>query len=542
MLMDRQLVSHRLRAPGEDMRALVDPHVSTVNELLSGNRRLRGARADYDMQGRRLGDLTDAARQSLVAEARRYTSQYRDVPHSAADSAILLSGHQPELFHPGVWFKNFFLAELAAQRSAIGVNLLVDGDTLKSASVRVPCGSAVEPGERLVAFDRYAGEIPFEERPVLDRSLFESFGERAGETIASLVPEPLLGEYWPLAVAASRQCDRIGTALARARHQLEGRWGASTLEVPQSRLCALESFYWFAAHLLAQLPRLWDAYNEGLRQYRVANRVRSRAHPAPELGCEDDWLEAPFWVWTRADTRRRPLFVRSLNDRLVLSDRGAVEATIDLAADATAHRAVEQLASLPEKGIRIRTRATITTMFARLVLGDLFVHGIGGAKYDEWTDRMIARFFGFEPPALIVATATLRLPVARPQRDEVAIGPLHRRLRELKYHPERAICPEALTSKAARDAVAALVATKRRWVATAKTWHNARERHLAITAANEALQQHVDKCRLALEGKLADAEAAAKARKILDSREYAFCLYPERTLRGLLRELPWPPG
>ena len=32
------------------------------------------------------------------------------------------------------------------------------------------------------------------------------------------------------------------------------------------------------------------------------------------------------------------------------------------------------------------------------VLSDLFIHGIGGAKYDELTDEIIRRFFGIEPP------------------------------------------------------------------------------------------------------------------------------------------------
>ena len=41
---------------------------------------------------------------------------------------------------------------------------------------------------------------------------------------------------------------------------------------------------------------------------------------------------------------------------------------------------------LPSRGIRLRTRALTTTLFARYVLGDLFVHGIGGAKYDELGD------------------------------------------------------------------------------------------------------------------------------------------------------------
>ena len=64
-------------------------------------------------------------------------------------------------------------------------------------------------------------------------------------------------------------------------------------------------------------------------------------------------------------------------------------------------------------GVRIRSRALVTTLWARLALGDLFIHGIGGAKYDRVTDLLIERFFGLRPPGLLVLSATLHLPIER---------------------------------------------------------------------------------------------------------------------------------
>ena len=53
--------------------------------------------------------------------------------------------------------------------------------------------------------------------------------------------------------------------------------------------------------------------------------------------------------------------------------------------------------------------ALVTTLFARLVLSDLFIHGIGGAKYDQLTDELIRSFFGLAPPDYLVISATLHL-------------------------------------------------------------------------------------------------------------------------------------
>ena len=61
-------------------------------------------------------------------------------------------------------------------------------------------------------------------------------------------------------------------------------------------------------------------------------------------------------------------------------------------------------------------RGPMTTMYLRFYLSDLFIHGIGGAKYDELTDEIIRRFFGIEPPRYLTATATIRLPIDRPKR------------------------------------------------------------------------------------------------------------------------------
>ena len=63
------------------------------------------------------------------------------------------------------------------------------------------------------------------------------------------------------------------------------------------------------------------------------------------------------------------------------------------------------------QGQKVRSRALTNTLFARLFLADLFVHGIGGGKYDELTDDIIRRFYGCEPPAFLVLSATRLLPL-----------------------------------------------------------------------------------------------------------------------------------
>ena len=74
-------------------------------------------------------------------------------------------------------------------------------------------------------------------------------------------------------------------------------------------------------------------------------------------------------------------------------------------------------------GVRIRPRALTLTLWARLCLSDLFIHGIGGAKYDRITDQLIRCYFGIEPPELFVRAlaALLRLVVGGLQLGESTV-------------------------------------------------------------------------------------------------------------------------
>jgi hypothetical protein len=532
------LAYRRLRAPREDRAVFIDPPLEEVAGLVEANRTLRQAYR-YDLHGRCLGEVSRQARRELLAEARRWTAQYRDTDSGPFDPSrpIFLAGHQPQLFHPGVWLKNFALGGLAHLHGAVGVNLLIDSDTLKTPHLRVPGGSVGQPHVARIPMDDSGPIVPYEERPILNRQTFADFGRRAAEAIAPLVGDPLLRQYWPLAVERMQQSDNLGACLAQSRHQLEGRWGLNTLEIPQSRVCGMGAHGWFVAHLLAEADRLRAIYNEVVEEFRRLHRIRSRAHPVPNLAREGEWLEAPFWVWTRDDPRRRRVFVRRGRAQIVLCDRRGLKIALPLAPDGDASRAVERLGELGREGVKIRCRALLTTLWARLVLGDLFVHGIGGAKYDQLTDALVGRFFRLVPPRFLVVSATLHLPVARRRATVGDLRTIEHGLRELTYHPECYINGAEGLAERHRPEADELIDAKNRWIRTPSTPPNARDRFQEIRRINEALQRYVAPLRARLEAERRQTARAVGAEAILAGREYGFCLFPERTLREFLATL-----
>ena len=369
-------------------------------------------------------------------------------------------------------------------------------------------------------FDQKSDPLPYEERSVVDESLFDSFPIRLEEQIAPWGIAPMARRLWPHATRSLERTGRLGEALSDARHALEGEWGLQTLELPISTVCDTEAFHRFTVELIGRASEFRNAYNGALDAYRTAHRLRTSAQPLPDLGARDQWIETPFWVWQKDDPRRRPLWVRPNANGVELSDAGQWKTTLDHTPDV----AVERLASLRSEGIKIRGRALATTLYARLVLSDLFLHGIGGAKYDQVTDDLSERFFGASPPAYLTVSASLWLPVTRPDSHKPGHRELGQRLRDLRFHPEHHV--DSSSSDANK-----WIDQKQRWVRTKKTFDNAAERHLAIQEANEVMFEMLRTEADAISAELASGEARQRGDALRDSREFSFALFPEEDLR-----------
>lgn len=533
----------RYRAPREHGAILAEPELSRCTNIASETHG-RCAESRINLQGRTLAQMREWARQECLASAADYTSLLRGESVAPPDRGALLfaAGHQPALFHAGVWIKNFALGALATQVGGIGLNLVVDNDTLSSTAVRVPAGSAASPQYDTVPFDASHAAQPWEEAAIEDWPLFEAFGTRITAALATWGVRPVIGEAWPDAVAFARGNAILPDVLAAARHRQEVRWGVRNLELPVRRMCSQPAFLWFASHILAQLPRFRDVHNAVLWEYRRLNKVRSSAHPVPELAAQDSWLEAPFWAWRAGERRRRHVFARQSGRTVELSDGATTFASLKLSPEMDACCAVEGLQQLPNQGWRFRTRALTTTLFARLCLSDLFIHGIGGAKYDEMTDRILERFYGIEPPPFLTLTATLHLPLGGSSHispDDVFR--LRQALHDVEFNPDRHVDP--LPENALRRKQS-LIAGRSAARSTGLTYRQRRaergarrERHSQFKQLREQLAPLAQAERRRISRELAEAQRQLAAQAILKDRDYAWCLHPAESLRELMQGL-----
>lgn len=509
--------SARLRVPQDHGTILERPPRSGALGIIESNQRLL-SRCPQELQAIRL-----RARQELAALALRYSNRYLESPLSLPvdAQAIVMSGHQPALFHPGVWFKNFVLDAVATRSDAISINLVVDNDLCDNLRVCTPQMVAGSQETALhVPIDQAGAVIPFEARKIINVDQFSGFGQRLAEAVSPSIEAPLIESLWPEVVAVSGDLS-LPASLAAGRHRLEVRNGIRNLELPVGLLCSSEAFAKFLARIIREAVRLREIYNGALEEHRIANRIRSRSHPVPALEQTGEYCELPFWFWSAENPQRRRLFVKSSQREVELSDRAGWSVKLsqrDLAAG------LLELNRLGSKEC-IRPRALMTTMFSRLFVSDLFIHGIGGSKYDELGDQITRRFFGVSPPQWMTVSATMKLPGEGfdwPKVSRESIGDLELRLREMRFHPEREF-PDDDRAKKKRALVANPPVVHR------KVWHQ------AIETINSELYAELEAETKAIEQALTEAREALPMAELLNSREFSFALFPSSLIDELKR-------
>jgi hypothetical protein len=538
------------RAPADSGSRLLDPPLSaaaeqgSIGDLVDNNRLLRAA-FDTRVGDLKLWELVAATRREMLTVAYEYTAAYRDAsrPHDVADwiaRPILMGGHQPELFHAGVWLKNAALDAYARRVGGTAINLVVDSDRCQATSAPVPVGTPRAARLEHVPFDAAATDMAWEERSVVDRDCFESFGSRAADLLAPLAPDCILRRWWPLVVDRARASHRLGLGIAQARHVLEERFGLETLELPVSEMVRLPTVNVFIGWLLAHAPRLHEAHNAAVAAYRREHHVRGRGRPIPELAVRreagEEWLEVPWWLWGKDEPRRRRVFASRTPGGLTLSDLETVRIELPISPETSPSKWVDALSRIEEHQLRLRPRAVVTTLIARLLVADVFVHGIGGAAYDRITDDLVRRLTGCDPPRHAVVSGTLRLPIERlfpgfeSDAPEARLAAVQATLRDLEFHPEWHLEPLAEQPEAVQE----LATEKWRWINTHPTTALARRRCREIRAANARLAVYTRPIRDDLLARVGPLAAAIRGRKTLMSREFPWCFFPEKTLKSFL--------
>lgn len=546
----------KYRAPEADCTALIDPPIEQHASLVEQNRALA---EQWDVvSGVPFSRWRAYARFQLraVAAGSRSLPLKGTEPPGQPSPPIILAGHQPTLFHPGVWLKNFLLSSVAKHVGGNGINLVIDADICRRCSIDVPTRRRDSYGLEDVAYDVVKEFLPWENSYANEPRLYEGFSDRVRHIFAGVTSaneDLLLDRLWPLAIDASNQeraKDRAvlekydlapgrnleavtrrsfnpSRCIVSARASLESQLGLSKGEVALSDPRFIFPFRDFVEALLTRHSELCTAYNEALLKFRLLNGYHNPSHPVPELQQIDDWYEVPFWILSYG--RRKRAFARRHFGTWQLTDREGV--TISPAGSEKSKSFVPW-EPMPEMyDVKVRPRALITTMYARLILSDLFIHGIGGAKYDEVTDEIIRRFFGIEPPKYVTAAATFRLPIERLHVTIKDVRQAAEALRNVRFRPEMLLKhPMVAADPGLARELQSLADEKRDYVRSHALRRCSRDVYQGLDRINRAMHDRLRELESQLRSEHSRLIELARQSELLGSREFSFVLFPEKFL------------
>jgi hypothetical protein len=464
-----------------------------------------------EIAGRGFAPPSDAMLGGLpMREVRDATRTF--IGHNS-NAPLVLTGHQTELHHPGVWIKNVVVHHLAARLGGRAVHLAVDTDQPKHLELRY-LDAAVSPVRVPLTDDAGAASAEWSglvgsPSPVHAAGLERAFTGHA-PALESMLPE-FLAEV-RLASMDEQPLPKLMTAVL---HKIDWQLGLRYDALLASPLWGSDGFLLLVQHLAEHAGRFAADYNAALAEYRASAGITTPGRPMPDLKVDRDAIELPFWLDDLAAGSRERLVVRRGASGFGLPLEGGpvgsgLEGVMELRRRLRLHN------------LRISPRAMTLTLFARLLLADLFVHGIGGGRYDQVTDLLIGKFFGIAPPPFSVATGTL-------------------------YHPWSAgrqrACVECVKQEGHRLGHALLGADKRRYLSEiASAPRRSAARKTAFLAMHAALARRRASGTELTEfaKKLSASERAAEADKLVFDRELFYLVQPKRRLLewiGSLAEL-----
>ena len=400
-----------LTAPSEDGGLLIWPDAPQLPAVFEQNQKLRRS---FDFR------LLGCNAQELI------------VP--SLEERIIATGHQPGFLHPGVWIKNVAASTLASRLGGVATFLVVDNDALQQSALRWPEKDNGTLRLRSVYPFQFPLDWPYEFLPDTTSNEWDQFFGNLPEPIRdnsqSLMPA-FLGAFLHDSSDRSYVARWINgiQSMEKTLHVPHPNYTpvSHQFDVTKNRAAAN-----FLGHILVYAKEFAAAYNTALNNYRERRGIRGHQHPIPDLNTSGR-IEVPFWGLHSERSRQR-VSVQQLTDRIELF----------AGEDQIAELSVGQLKRSPAAHLnqalgawRIRPRALTLTMFSRLLGCDLFIHGIGGAKYDLICDDCIRTFFGIEPPAYACVSATLRLDLPKFNATPEDVIRCKNELRGKLYNPQR---------------------------------------------------------------------------------------------------------
>ncbi|MBX3402422.1 MAG: hypothetical protein KF699_03320 [Phycisphaeraceae bacterium] len=404
------------------------------------------------------------------------------------DRPIVMSGHQAQVWHPGILAKLLALRAFAQRSGACGVWLVVDHDDHDPFTVRAPIIGA-DGRLAVVTFGPPPGA---EGVPVCRRGAWnpdEAWRLPAGARAAAPGVEAGTQRIYA-ALARHAAAENAGEQTVRAAWDLLPDGAGEGIVVIHATALARTTLFGELVERMQRDPAACiAAHNAAVREF-----------PNERIAPLGDG-ELPLWSIGAA--------MGSVRKRVFAGERASRPGT-------------------SAEGEVLAPRALLLTGLMRLAGCDLFVHGLGGERYDRITERWLGAWLSrtLAPTVMATATVRLRVPGCWPSPEEIARAAwtAHR-----ARHDPGAIGDEARAARK-RELLESIGAAPPRSPERATLFDQLHDLLRESERANAAALAEMDARAAAKRARAGEAAIAA-------DRTWAFPLYEPDQLAALQREI-----
>ncbi len=340
----------QISIPTQDGSFVCSPSYKEAGELIGRNRKKLNS-PEVSVDGSPLPELRQEIRSELNL-----------------GNSVVASGHQPEFYGPGPLSKELVLEKLSSRFEAL--NVLVDTDSTTEISFDVPLLYEDVHIYETMVLREYNRELSYCSISPPGEEELRGMNEKTLSRLSSLNSRT----YYERVSDFFRQggAGEKGASFPDWFGDFKSSYFENSFEeIKFSDLVETRAFEKYLKEIRDDYERFREIYNEILNEYR--DEYGSFPAAILERG------QVPFWL-----------------------------------IDSEGVRKTAELSDLAEVGVSsgesfIAPKGLPLTMFCRVFLSDLFIHGIGGSKYSRATDSLMERFFGIEPPEVLVVSMTVHL-------------------------------------------------------------------------------------------------------------------------------------
>lgn len=448
---------------------------------------------------------------------------------------IISTGHQPIWHHCGIWSKDVVAHKFAQSVDGIGLHLVLDHDICDTSMV-LPVKRYDESWSFKkieIEPDDTNKDVSLEFRPIPKKEYISTFLKKVSDEKNNHICNDIWFDNILCINENIFSLITIADFITYLQAIINSALKLDNLYLPVSRLCSSNAFKSFALSIIDDAENFALYYNQGINLLCHKNGHSRRNNvKCLEVNKDSNLIELPFWLVSEAG-QRSSLWIKSKPGYIEIGTKDKVLGNID---SSSWDNKIAQLQELLDgNNFKLRPKAITLTLFVRLFLADIFIHGIGAKSYEPVTDYILENYCKKRLLKYGIVTSTMNLPLQNENnclRNSMSL--LKNKKHELKYNPEKYIDKSTLDT----EPVASLLKVKKQKIAQSQdqllpadirksAWRSISQINLELCSYTE---DTVEK----LESLISYSKKEITTNKVIGYREFFFGLFPEEELCGLI--------